>query len=55
VYGFRLETDEEFKKRIKDNERAEIIRKARAKELAKEKEERDRKEYERLKKKFKEK
>lgn len=48
IKGYRLETDKEYNKRMKDLEKASKFKK----KMKEDKEERDKKEYERLKKKF---
>ena len=51
-YGVRLETDEEYEKRLKALEKQKATNKRNALIRKQKKEEQDRKEYERLKKKF---
>jgi len=48
IKGYRLETDKEYNKRMKELEKASKFKK----KMKEDKEERDKKEYERLKKKF---
>jgi hypothetical protein len=48
IKGYRLETDKEYNKRMQELEKASNLKK----KMKEDKEERDKKEYERLKKKF---
>ena len=48
IKGYRLETDKEYNKRMKEEEKVAKFKK----KIKEDKEERDKKEYERLKKKF---